>query len=298
MADLETDPKNAYRSIWLSLMQVPFKQDYLQIGDVKVRYVEAGDPAKPTVIMLHGTGGHWEAFCANIGPFSEYFHVLAFDMVGAGFSDKPDQPYVVTNLAAYVLAFMDKLGIDRAHLVGVSLGAHTVARFAIDYPDRTNRIVLISPVGLVRTSPKPDDDTEANVRRRAQIVRNTGWESTKSIFSGIIHDPRDVLDDFVAMRQVMHRLPEAEHNMANVFRMTDPENYAKGALRDDELAGLKAPALVFVSEHDAPMFQTTANVIAQLVPDARLIPLNGVAHWAQFETTEYFNEKAIAFLRD
>ena len=291
------DPKDAYRSIWSYLVTVPFKQDYVQVEDVRVRYAEAGDPAAPTVVMLHGTGGHWEAFCANFGAFAEHFHVLAFDMVGAGFSSKPDRPYMVRELARFTTAFMDALGIAKAHLVGVSLGAQTATRAAIDFPDRVDRIVLVSPVGLSRLTPKSGDDTEAQTQRRAAIVRDTSWDSTKSIFKGLIHDARDVLDDLVSVRQRVHKMPDAERDMLNVFAMATPRYYVQGSLGDDEIAALAAPALVFVSEHDAPFFKETARVIGELAPDVRLVELSNVAHWAQFETADYFNDTAIAFLK-
>lgn len=291
------DPKDRYRSIWSYLVDVPFKQDYVEVEDVRVRYAEAGDPSAPTVVMLHGTGGHWEAFCANIGPFAEHFHVLAFDMVGAGFSSKPDRPYMVRNLARFVTAFMDALGIARASLVGVSLGAQTATRVAIDFPDRVDRIVLVSPVGLARLTPTSGDDTEVQTRRRAAIVRDTSWDSTKSIFKGLIHDPRDVIDDLVMVRQRIHRMPDAERDMFNIFAMAKPDIYVQGALGDDELRGLQAPTLVFMSEHDMPFFKETAKVIDDLAPDARLVALSDVAHWAQFETCDYFNATAIGFLK-
>ncbi|HVF95342.1 MAG TPA: alpha/beta hydrolase [Sphingomonas sp.] len=302
-ATLETEQrmtdehKDGYRSIWSYLAEVAFRQDYVTVGDVRVRYAEAGDPAAPTVIMLHGTGGHWEAFCANIGPFAQHFHVLAFDMVGAGFSSKPDRPYRVDELARFVKAFMDAKAIARAHLVGVSLGAQTSARFAIDFPAHVDRIVLVSPVGLTRLAPRSGDDSEQQMQRRAAIVRDTSWDSTKSIFDGLIHDPRDVLDDLVSIRQRIHRMPGAERDMLNVFAMIKPEHYLSGSLGDDELATMRAPTLAFVSEHDAPFFKESARVIGELAPDARVVPLGGVAHWAQFETCDYFNDTAIAFLK-
>lgn len=289
--------KDGYRSIWSYLVEVPFSQAYVQVEDVRVRYAEAGDPAAPTVVMLHGTGGHWEAFCANIGAFAEHFHVIAFDMVGAGFSSKPDRPYMVKHLARFTVALMDALDIARAHLVGVSLGAQTATRVAIDFPDRVDRLVLVSPVGLTRLTPTSGDDTEVQTQRRAAIVRDTSWDSTKSIFKGLIHDARDVLDDLVAVRQRIHRLPDAERDMLNVFAMAKPDFYVQGSLGDDEIAALRAPALVFVSEHDAPFFKETARVIGELAPDVRLVELGDVAHWAQFETSDFFNATAIAFLR-
>ncbi len=204
---------------------------------------------------------------------------------------------MVRELARFTIAVLDGLGIAKAHLVGVSLGAQTATRIAIDFPDRVDKIVLVSPVGLARLTPKGGDDTEVQIQRRATIVRDTSWDSTKSIFKGLIHDPRDVLDDLVSVRQRIHAMPDAERDMLNVFAMAKPDYYIQGALGDDEIAGLEAPALVFVSEHDAPFFKESAKVIGALAPDAQLVELSNVAHWAQFEIADYFNETAIGFLK-
>lgn len=285
-----------FRSVWTYLTQVAFRQDYVDVGGVRTRYIEAGKPGAPAVVMLHGTGGHWEAFCANIGPYAEQFHVFAFDMKGAGFSDKPDEPYLISELAAFVKNFMTAVGIERASVVGVSLGAQTAARLAINYPESTDKVVLISPVGLARLHPVRDGKADEGLGRRKQIVDDTSWESTKSIFYGLIHDHDDILPDLVKLRQTIHRMPNAARDMANVFKMAQPDIYAQEAIHDDELRALKAPVLVFVSEHDAPFFRDAARVIAELAPKATLIELSDVAHWAQFEAADYFNEVTIEFL--
>lgn len=112
----------------------------------------------------------------------------------------------------------------------------------------------------------------------------------------MIYDPRDVLDDLVLLRQRIHRLPNAERDMMNVFAMAKPDIYVQGSLGDDELAAMQTPALVFVSEHNSMFFKKTATVIDELAPNTQLVALSGVAHWSQFETSDYFNETAIGFL--
>lgn len=83
------DPED-YASIWLALREVEFCQQFIDIGGVRTRVVTAGDRAKPAVVMLHGTGGHWEAFSRVLGPLSQHFYCIAYDMVGNGFSAMRD----------------------------------------------------------------------------------------------------------------------------------------------------------------------------------------------------------------
>ena len=70
------DQGSSYRSVWRYLMQVPFKQDYIMAGGLRTRYVQAGPRDAPALLMLHGTGGHWETFCANLGPLSQRFNCI------------------------------------------------------------------------------------------------------------------------------------------------------------------------------------------------------------------------------
>ena len=292
------NPETPYRSVWSHMMQVPFTQAYIDVNGLRTRYIQAGPKDAPAVVLIHGTGGHWEAFCANIGEYAKHFNTYAFDMVGAGFTDKPDEDYEVHNLAKFTRDFMLTVGLTKAHLVGISLGGWTAARFASNYPELTDKIVLISPVGAKRLTPAAGGaNAEEEMAKRAMIVVDTTWAKTKSIFNGLIHEEKNVIPDLVKIRQTIHRLPNAERNMKHVLAMATPAAFERGALSDDELRGIKAPALIFVSEHDNPFFRKTAHVFGELIPGAKLIELANVAHWAQFETSDYFNETTVAFLR-
>jgi pimeloyl-ACP methyl ester carboxylesterase len=294
MNDVET----AYRSIWTHMMQVPFTQGYITVSGIRTRYVEAGEKNAPGLVLLHGTGGHWEAFCANIGDYAKNFHVFSFDMKGAGFADKPDVDYEIKELATFAKDFTLAVGLKKASFIGVSLGAWTAARVAIDYPEITEKIILISPVGTKRLSPIADGDSENQMQKRLANVRDTSWESTKTIFKGLIHDENDIIPDLIKIRQTIHRLPNAADDMKHVMVVSRADVYERGALTDEELKGLKAKTLVFVSENDMPFFKAAAKIIAELVPNAKLIELSNVAHWAQFESPGHFNEVTTAFLLD
>ncbi len=103
---MNEDPGASYRSVWRDLTRVPFRQGYVEVAGLRTRYVRAGRDGVPVLIMLHCTGGHWEAFCANLGPLSEHFSCYALDMMGCGFTDKPDKPYELPGYAAHVVDFL------------------------------------------------------------------------------------------------------------------------------------------------------------------------------------------------
>jgi len=107
-------------TVWLSLTGVPFAQRYYNAGGIKTRCVEAGegDP----LILLHGIGGHAETYVRNLEAHAQHFRTMAIDMIGHGFTDKPDTPYTIPVYVKHLLDFMDAAGIKRAHLSGESLG--------------------------------------------------------------------------------------------------------------------------------------------------------------------------------
>ena len=88
-----------YRSIWTYLNTVPHKLAFLDAGGVRTRYLETGDPDGPVLLLLHGTAGSLENYCANYGPLAETHRVIGIDMLGCGYTDKPDRPYLIPDYA-------------------------------------------------------------------------------------------------------------------------------------------------------------------------------------------------------
>jgi 2-hydroxy-6-oxonona-2,4-dienedioate hydrolase len=147
-AVIDTDD---YRSIWMYLKELEFRQGFADIAvngaPVRTRYAEAGSPEKPHAVLLHGTGGHWETFTPNLAALSEHFHCVAIDMVGNGFSDKPDYDYEIAVYIEHVLGVMDRFGMQRAHFIGMSLGAWVASTIAVKHPERVEKVILMSPAG-------------------------------------------------------------------------------------------------------------------------------------------------------
>src|SRR5687768_14387107 len=108
----------------------------------KINYVEAGDPAKPKVILLHGLGGSIANWVMNTPAIAQNYHVIALDQVGFGKSDKPALKYRVGTYVDFLDKFMAELKIERASLVGNSMGGWVAAWMAIKYPNRVEKIVL------------------------------------------------------------------------------------------------------------------------------------------------------------
>ena len=140
--------EKGYESIWTHLSTVPFQQGWLDAGGIKTRYVHAGSPNTPALIMLHGTGGTWEAFCANLGEHAKHFNCYALDFMGSGYSDKPRCDHQIRDYVGHVRNFMTAVDIKKTSLIGISMGTWVAARFAIDFPDEVEKLTLNAAFGM------------------------------------------------------------------------------------------------------------------------------------------------------
>jgi 2-hydroxy-6-oxonona-2,4-dienedioate hydrolase len=287
----EQEPE--YRSIWTWLREAEFRQGFCEAGGIRTRFAEAGDPATPGVLLLHGTGGHWETFAPNLAALSAHFHCVAVDMVGNGFSEKPDYDYEIAVYVRQMLAVLDRFGMGRASVVGMSLGAWVAARLALDAPGRIEKVVLMSPAGLVATA-----SNMARIRaERTRAVQDPDWQSIKAMFDHLIADERNRIPDLIALRQAIYRRPDTRQTIDHLLVLQDPDARERNLLSEEQWSAIKAPTLVIASGQDFSEYESTARRVAALLPNSQLLEMPGVRHWPHFEDPAVFNAAALKFLR-
>lgn len=281
-----------YRSIWTELIGTPFKQAWVNAGGLKTRYVQAGDESKPPVVLLHGTAGSLENFGANIAAYAEHFNCIAFDMIGSGMTDKPDYDYETEHYTKHCKDFLDAMGIAKASLVGLSLGARVASRFAIDHPEMVDKLVLLSATAYFAARPIQGDIKAS----RTSAAANPTWESVKDIFKGLFHDPEKVWDDLIAARLAIYSRPDMKKAMSHILALLDPEIYDRNRIPDADWKRLKAPALIIAAVDHKDVFLETARTIERLIPDARVFEMKRCSHWPQMEDPDIFNKRSLDFL--
>ena len=282
-----------YKSIWTALIDVPFTQAWVDVQGIKTRYAHAGTPGKPVVIMLHGTAGSWEGFAENLGPLAEHFNCYAIDMVGCGYSDKPDIPYETAVYAEHAKNFMDAMGIEQGHLIGCSLGSWVAARMALNYPSRVGSLTMLSAAGYFANA--------SNMNRikgaRTKAVDDPSWENIKPIFDHLIHEEENRIPDIIAVRQRIYQQPEMPMAMGHILCLQDPEIRQRNLLSDAQWQSIQVPALVIASMEDKDEYLQTAQNVAKLMPHAKYVEMENVGHWPHFEDPATFNRHFIEFLK-
>jgi 2-hydroxymuconate-semialdehyde hydrolase len=121
---------------------------FVQVDGARVHYQEFGDASKPTIVLIHGYTASLYVWKTVAPMFADGgFHVVALDLLGFGYSEKPSWfDYAISSQARVVARFMNRLGIGRATIVGSSYGGAVAATLALDYPERVEKLVLVDTV--------------------------------------------------------------------------------------------------------------------------------------------------------
>ncbi|SAK58563.1 branched-chain alpha-keto acid dehydrogenase subunit E2 [Caballeronia catudaia] len=123
---------------------------FVDVDGLRVRYASRGgdDASRPAVLFLHGFGGDLDNWLFNLDPLAEKHRVFALDLPGHGQSTPKVPGTSLEALASFVAKFMDAVGLQKAHLVGHSMGGGIAAQLAVDRPERVQSVALISPAGF------------------------------------------------------------------------------------------------------------------------------------------------------
>lgn len=285
---------NRVQGLWPELCQLSFRHGWVDANGIGTRYMDVGDPDAPALLMLHGTGGSHETFARNYAAHSRHFRCIAIDMIGSGFSDKPDHPYEIEHYVQHAVGVLDAFGLKSASILGVSLGAWVACRLAHSLPDRVDAMTLISSAGMFA---KKTNGNQVRSGRNA-AAQNPTFENIHGIFEWLIYDKSKIADDLVFVRQKSYSLPGMTTGMSNILALQEPETRKRNLLSEEEWKAIACPTL-FIGCPDHPdEYLETAKVASAIMPNARYVEMLKVAHWPHFEDAEVFNRHNLEFLLD
>jgi 2-hydroxy-6-oxonona-2,4-dienedioate hydrolase len=277
-------------SIWGELADIDHTLGHVDVAGVRTRVLQAG--SGPDLVLLHGTGGHLEAYARDIAGLAEDFRVTAYDMVGHGWTDLPDRPYTIDVLSDHLIGLLDALGIEQPHLSGESLGGWVAAWTASHRPDRVARLVLNTPGNIAN---KPE--VMARMRDTTlAAVKDPSDETVRRRVEFLFHHKEMVTDELVNLRRAVYSRPGFLRAIENTLVLQDPAVRADFAWDPSWVSAVKAPTLLLWTDHDPTGGLDEAAILLEWLPDARLHVIEDAGHWPQWEKRDAFLQAHRDFL--
>lgn len=279
--------------LWTDLASGEFALKYVTVRGVRTRLLCAGTRQdQPPLVFLHGSGGHLEAYQRNVLPHAEHLRVFVPDMLGHGWSDKPDRDYEIDDYVDHLFALCDALGATKVSLSGESLGGWVAARFAIRHPDRLHKLVLNTSGGLTANA-------EVMERLRTlsmNAVRNPDRAAVRKRLEWLMHDPATVTEDLVETRYQIYKQPEMERAMEHIMCLQLMDVRVRNMIRAEDLKRISCPTLIVWTTHDPTGKVEVGETFAREIPNARLVVMDKCGHWPQYEDATTFNRIHLEFL--
>lgn len=284
-----------YPSVWLGFAAADFAVRHVQVGDWSTRVLTAGPEDGEALVLMHGTGGHLEAYAHNVAAFADAgYRVVAYDFPGHAGTTHASEDLELPQYVAHLLGLLDALGIDKAHLNGESLGGWVAIKFAARHPDRVLRTVLNTPGG---TMARPEVMERLRVLSQAAADEPSS-ERVRARLEWLMADPATVTDELVAIRAGHYGREGYADSARRILCLQDPEIRRRNMVTDEDLANVKSPSLVVWTSDDPSGPAAAGLEMAEKIPEARFQLVTGAGHWPQWEQAAVFNDLVIGFLAE
>jgi pimeloyl-ACP methyl ester carboxylesterase len=251
--------------------------DMKQIGDWRLHVRDSGPRDAPAVILIHGFGSSLQTWDAWVQGLSRTLRVIRLDLPGSGLSPPdPAADYTDARTIQLLLTLMDNLSLQRASIVGHSIGGRVAWTFAAKHPERTDRLVLVAPDGLA--SPGFDYGKAPNVPALLGLMRYVMPRPLLRMnLAPAYADSNFLTDALVERYDDLLRAPGARQAVLDRMRQTvlvDPQTL---------LPSIRAPTLLVWGERDAMIPIANAADYTKALVDARLVVIPSSGHLPQEE---------------
>lgn len=267
----------------ISLANAQTSKEVLVFGQ-KINYIEAG--SGPTVILLHGLGGSSQVWQFNIGPLAEKYHVVVPDQIGFGKSDKPLVNYRIRTYVDFLDQFCKQLKIERATLVGNSMGGWIAAMFTAAFPDRVDKLVLVDAAGY---APPKDLDTRVFFG-----LNPTTREGMKVLVAKVFYN-KAFLTDAAIDQAIAARLAAGDGYTINSIT----ESIIRGEdFLDDIVKTIKRPTLIVWGRQDGLVSLADGERFNKDIAGSKLVVVDQCGHVPNVEKPGEFNAALLKFLSE
>jgi pimeloyl-ACP methyl ester carboxylesterase len=295
-----TDRRRPYgatgRSSWLDI-DWREHQRWVNVAGKPMNVIEMGEG--PAIVFVHGLSGSWPNWLEQLPVFAEDHRVIAMDLPGFGHSPMPEERITISAYARMLDELLETLGVSAATLVGNSMGGFVSTELAIAFPQRVERLVLVSAAGISTYRHRDVERIEPYLRRVASIVAvYTGWTAARS--------------DWVAGRPGLRKLTlglVTRHPgrlsaalAAEQLRGAGKPGFME-ALRanidypiKERLPEIACPTLIVWGDEDKIIPVADASLFEELIPNSRKAIFEGTGHMAMVERPTAFNELLSEFV--
>jgi pimeloyl-ACP methyl ester carboxylesterase len=293
-------PPEAYgpagRSPWLDI-DWREHQSWTIVDGQPVNTIEIG--SGPPVIFVHGLSGSWPNWLEQLPVIGAHHRAIAIDLPGFGHSPMPAQRITISGYARLLDGLFSELDVDMAALVGNSMGGFVSAEFAIAFPERVERLTLVSPAGLsTYREPRATRALPAIKRLERLVGGYTGWVASKSATVA----KRPLLREATFGLVVAHprRLPAAL--VAEQIRGAGKPGFTQALEANldydfrHRLPEIACPTLIVWGDRDRVITVRDADIYAELIPGARKVVFPDTGHMSQLERPAAFNALLEDFL--
>ncbi len=269
------------------------------VGPVELYYEEqgSGDP----LLLIMGLAADSTAWLYQVPDFARHYRTITFDNRGVGRSAKPAGPYSIAGMADDAAGLLDVLAIERAHVVGVSMGGMIAQELALRHPARVRGLVLAC------TFPEPD----ANALRQSELSAGQLGGSVGA--DGAVQFDPARLDPMMLFQHLMPKvfspqfLQQDLPKLMQLFGGALQWGFSMDAILAqvaavmghrtvDRLHQIQAPTLVITGDADLLVSPANSDILAREIPNARLVKVPGGSHGFNFEIPDVFNREVLSFL--
>ncbi|MDY6930067.1 MAG: alpha/beta fold hydrolase [Pseudomonadota bacterium] len=245
------------------------------------------------VILVHGSGPGVTAYAnwrPNIPYLSQFYRVIAPDMVGFGYTEQPEgYEFSLDNWVQHIIGVMDALDIQKAHIVGNSFGGGLAIATALRYPERVGRLVLMGAAG---TNFKLTEGLDAVWGYQPSI------ENMRKLLDLFAYDRSLVSDELAEVRYKASIRPGVQESFASMFPAPRQQWVDSLASSDEELKSLSNETLIIHGREDRVVPLSSSLHLAEVIDRAQLHVFGRCGHWTQIEHTDRFNRLVVDFFNE
>ena len=271
-------------------------EEYITVDDLRIRYLVSGDG--PPVLLVHGIGEFMEIWKNNIVNLSQQFTVYTLDLPGHGLSEKLKKDFTRDFSINFIARFMEAIDVDRANLIGHSLGGPICMAFVINYPEKANKLILVASGGFT-------DKVPLSYRLvRLPIVSNILLGPTLLVNKATIriglkrqfYDEKTAPKDWVDIVSRHLKMSERKNTIRNIAKSNPANTDIMPRSTNGILSMVKQPTLIVHGRQDRLIPVDYAHIASNLIPGARLQVMEECGHHPQIEKATEFNELVSQFL--